>query len=224
MTSLLALKLFLAPIFVGLVSVIQRRWGDQVGGRLIGLPLTTGPFIFIIYIQEGRSFAAHAAHGVLVGQVALIIFAWSYATAATRTNWMSALATGTLACLASGTVLTAREIPLIPLLLILSITWACAKKYWPAYDRQPHSNEPPSWELPIRLVATVFIILILSGFASILGAGVAGALSTYPVIASVLGAFNQRRFGPTATVATLHGMIQTLPITTLIMSALTVFL
>ena len=224
MTSLLALKLFLAPIFVGLVSVIQKRWGDRVGGRLIGFPLTTGPFVLIIYIQEGGSFAARAAHGVLVGQVALIIFAWTYATAAMRTDWAKALATGTLACIASGVVLTAREIPLIPLLFILFITWICAKEYWPAYDSKPHSNEPPSWELPIRLVTTVLIILTLTGFANVLGARVAGVLSTYPVIVSVLGAFNQRRFGPNATVATLHGMLQTLPITTLIMSALTIFL
>jgi len=42
---------------------------------------------------------------------------------------------------------------------------------------------------------------------------VAGALSTYPVIASVLGAFNQRRFGAAATVSTLRGLMQTLPIT-----------
>ncbi len=224
MNSLLLLKLFLAPLFVGLVSVIQKRWGDRIGGRLIGLPLTTGPFIFIIYFQEGGSFAARAAHGVLVGQVALIIFAWVYAFAALRTTWASALAFGTLACIASGSLLTLRQIPLMPLLMVLGLIWFFAKKYWPHYDDQPHSNEPPSWELPVRLIVTVLIILSLTGFANFLGPRAAGVLSTYPVITSVLGAFNQRRFGPNATVATLHGMLQTLPITTAIMSVLTVLL
>ena len=224
MISLLALKLFLAPLFVGLVSVIQKRWGDQIGGRLIGLPLTTGPFIFIIYFQEGRSFAAHAAHGVLVGQVALIIFSWAYARAALQTHWAISLAIGTFVCIATGALLTAWEISLIPLLILLGATWFGANHFWPTYDNQMRSHESPTWELPVRLLVTVLIILSLTGFANILGPRAAGALSTYPVITSVLGAFNQRRFGPNATVATLHGMLQTLPITTLIMSVLTIAL
>ncbi len=223
MISLLALKLFLAPLFVGLVSVIQKRWGDQIGGRLIGLPLTTGPFIFIIYFQEGRSFAAHAAHGVLVGQVALIIFCWSYASAALRWGWVLSLTMGTSACIASGLLLNIRQIELVPLLILLSFTWFCANHFWPTYENLPHSDTPPKWELPIRLIATVLLILALTGFANVLGAGAAGALSTYPVIISVLGAFNHRRFGPNATVATLQGILQTLPIASVIMIAVTIF-
>jgi hypothetical protein len=76
------------------------------------LPLTTGPFIFIIYIQEGASFAARTAHGVLVGQVALIVFSWVYAISALKISWSRALATGTIACLATGAVLTSFEISL----------------------------------------------------------------------------------------------------------------
>lgn len=224
MTSLLLLKLILAPFFVALVSFIQRRWGDGLGGRLIGLPLTTGPFIFIIYVQEGNSFAAHAAHGVLVGQVALIIFAWSYSTAALKYQWRRALALGTLACVTSGAILTSFYIPLYLLLLILLITWSAATKFWPEYLNPPREKSAPRWELPARLIVTVVLILSLTGFASLLGPRVAGALSTYPVITSVLGAFNQRRFGPGATVATLQGMVQVLPLTIFIMAFLTISL
>lgn len=110
MSLLLLLKLFLAPFFVALLGYIQRRWGDGIGGRLIGLPITTGPFIFIIYIQEGAPFAARAAHGVLVGQVALMVFSWVYAMAALRMSWGRALATGSAAYLLAGMVLTSFEI------------------------------------------------------------------------------------------------------------------
>ena len=224
MSSLLLLKLFLAPFFVALLSYIQRRWGDGIGGRLIGLPLTTGPFIFIIYIQEGSSFAARAAHGVLVGQVALIAFCWVYAVAALKMSWAPALAAGTAACLATGAVLTSFEIHLYVLLPLLIGTWLLATKFWPAYITEPRRSETPRWELPIRLLVTVLLILTLTGTASILGPRVAGALSTYPVIISVLGAFSQRRHGPNSTVATLHGLMQSLPITITIMSVLTVLL
>lgn len=224
MSSLLLLKLFLAPFFVALLSYIQRRWGDGIGGRLIGLPLTTGPFIFIIYIQEGASFAVRAAHGVLVGQVALIVFSWVYAISALKMTWGRSLATGTLACLVTGAVLTSFEIHLYVLLPLLIATWLLASKFWPAYVTEPRTSEVPRWELPARLLVTVVLIVTLTGAASILGPQIAGALSTYPVIISVLGAFSQRRHGPDSTVATLHGLMQSLPITIAIMTVLTVVL
>ena len=224
MSSLFLLKLFLAPILVGLVSYIQRRWGDGIGGRLIGLPLTTGPFIFIIYIQEGAPFAARAAHGVLVGQVALIVFTWVYAVSAMKMSWGRALATGTIACLATGAVLTSFEISLYVLLPLLIAAWLLTTKFWPAYVIGPRTSEIPRWELPARLLVTVVLIVTLTGTASILGPRVAGALSTYPVIISVLGAFSQRRHGPHSTVAMLHGLMASLPITIAIMTTLTVAL
>lgn len=224
MSSLLLLKLFLAPFFVALVSYIQPRWGDGIGGRLIGLPLTTGPFIFIIYIQDGGSFAARAAHGVLVGQVALIVFSWVYAISAMKMPWAPALATGTFACLVAGAVLTSFEIHLYILLPALIAEWLLAWKFWPSYISEPRTAEVPQWELPARLLVTVVLIVTLTGTASILGPQVAGALSTYPVIISVLGTFSQRRHGPNSTVATLHGLMQSLPITIAIMTTLTVAL
>jgi hypothetical protein len=224
MSSLVLLKLFLAPVFVVIMGFIQRRWGDGAGGRLIGLPVTTGPFVLIIYIQEGSSFASKAAHGVLVGQVALIIFCWTYATSVTKTTWVRALVLGTLACLVAGALLTSIEIPLFVLLPLLTGMLIAVAKYWPEYSNSPRESQPPAWELPIRVLATVLLILTLTSFATVLGPRVAGALSTYPVIISVLGAFSHRRYGPNATVAMLHGLIQTLPIAIVIMSVLTIAL
>lgn len=224
MSSLLLLKLFLAPILVALVSHIQRRWGDKIGGRLIGLPITTGPFIFIIYLQEGSSFASRAAHGVLVGQVALIIFCWVYAVAALKMSWARALTTATVSCLLSGAVVTSFEIRLYILLPLLVATWLIATRFWPTHKAEPKKSKPPAWELPARLLVTVVLILTLTGAASVLGPRIAGALSTYPVIISVLGAFTQRRYGSHSTVATLDGLMQSLPITIAIMTMLTVVL
>ena len=224
MNSLLLLKLFLAPSVVALVNFTQKRWGHGIGGRLIGLPITTGPFIFIIYIQEGGSFASRAAHGILVGQVALIVFAWVYANSALRMSWVSALAVGTFACLLTGALITSFEIRLPILLPLLAGLWSLAFKFWPKFSMPASDSRAPRWELPARLVVTVALILTLTGFASVLGPRVAGALSTYPVIISVLGAFNQRRLGPNSTVASLRGLLQILPLTMVIMTTLTVLL
>jgi len=223
-SSLLLLKLFLAPCFVVFVSIIQGRWGDGVGGRLIGLPVTTAPFILIIYIQEGRSFAARAAHGVIVGQIALIAFCWVYAMTVSRMSWAPSLAMGTVTGLITGAVVTSFEIPLVALLLTVTGIWATAMKFWPTYSTSLRLSNPPGWELPARVLITIILILILTGFANVLGPRVAGALSTYPVIISVLGAFSHRRYGANATNATLHGLMKSLPIATFIMSVLTITL
>ncbi|MFZ2228032.1 MAG: hypothetical protein WA090_02120 [Candidatus Nanopelagicaceae bacterium] len=220
MNSLLLLKLLLAPLFVAVISYIQQRWGDGIGGRLIGLPLTTGPFILIIFIQEGGPFAALAAHGVLVGQVALIVFCWVYAISSLKTSWAPALGLGSISCLLVGGILTSFEIPLLVLLPLLAGSWFLVLKFWPSYSNPPRTAATPRWELPARLLVTVAIILLLTGFANVLGPRIAGALSTYPVIISVLGAFSQKRFGPTATVETLHGLTQVLPVSIVIMATL----
>ena len=224
MNTLLALKLFLAPFFVALATYIQRHWGDGIGGRLIGLPITTGPFLFIIYLQEGRTFTARATHGVLLGQIALMVFLWVYAKAALKFSWLPALALATLSNIITGTLLTSFEMPLLFLLPLLALIWLVSVKFWPSYSNPPRTHEAPHWELPARLLVTVALILILTGSASVLGPRLAGALSTYPVIISVLGAFSQRRFGPGALVETVHGLMQVLPLSIGIMAVLAVAL
>lgn len=110
------------------------------------------------------------------------------------------------------------------LLPLLAGSWFLAIRFWPSYSNPPRTSQAPRWELPVRLLVTVALILILTGFASFLGPRVAGALSTYPVIISVLGAFSQKRFGPSATVATLHGLMQFLPLSMVFMTSLAILL
>lgn len=212
-TSLFFLKVTIAPVIVLSVSYLQRRFGDRFGGWLIGLPITTGPFILIIAIQEGVAFAGGTTHGVLLGQIALIAFCWSYSFAALRSSWFPAVLVGTLVCLSTGYVVTTVKVPVIYSDLFLIGIWLVAMRWWPRTDLPNQKIATPKWELPVRILVTLTILISLSALAPHVGAKVAGALSTYPVIASVLGAFNQRRFGPGATVATLRGLMQTLPIT-----------
>ena len=199
---------------------LQRNYGHGIGGRLIGLPITTGPFILIVSIQEGRIFGARVAHGVLLGQIALTIFCWIYALASTRFSWWVSLGIGTASCLATGYLTTQFILPTFAVILLLSFVWFCAIKGWPDEITISSNTTPPRWELPIRIFVTITVLVGLANLAPHLGANVSGALSTYPVIASVISAFNHRRHGPAATVATLRGLMETLPITVLFISIL----
>ena len=43
---MILLKLIIAPVLIGLVSLAERKWGASVSGLLVGLPLTSGPILF----------------------------------------------------------------------------------------------------------------------------------------------------------------------------------
>jgi len=206
------------------VSYLQRKYGDRFGGWLIGLPITTGPFILIICIQEGVAFGGRTTHGILLGQIALIAYCWAYAFAALRMNWYSAIFIGTTVCLVVGYLVTQIKISVAVSMIVLIALWWVAMKWWPDSNLTETKINPPKWELPIRILVTLTLLVSLSALAPHLGAKLAGALSTYPVITSVLGTFNQKRFGPAATIATLRGLMQTLPITVVIIFFLSLVL
>ena len=223
-TTLFYLKVIIAPVMILSVTYLQNRFGDRFGGWFIGLPITTGPFILIISIQEGIAFGGRTSHGVLLGQIALIAFCWAYAYAALRTKWFSAILIGSLVCLIVGFFVTQFKFSDWVSMLILIVLWLIAMKWWPHSNLPERKIIPPHWELPIRILATFILLVSLSALAPHVGAKLAGALSTYPVIASILGTFNQKRFGPAATIATLRGLMQTLPITIAIIFVLSLVL
>jgi hypothetical protein len=224
MTILLGLKLFLAPFFVWIISILQSRYNARLGGFFLGLPLTTGPFLLIIGIQEGRSFAKTAAHGVLVGQLSLIVFCFVYAIAAKNLNWIRSILIATIAVWLSGYFFNLVNFSNLGIAMTLFFFWAISLGLFPMYEKPTEKVVAPKWELPVRLITAVLLILLLTATANILGSRVSGALSTYPTIITVLGSFSHRRNGPKYLIATLHALIQALPITSLIMIGLTLIL
>ena len=224
MSLLLGLKLFLAPFFVWIISVLQGRYNARLGGLFLGLPLTTGPFLLIIGLQEGRAFAKTAAHGVLVGQLSLIVFCFVYALAAKSLNWKRSIFIATIAVWSSGYFFNLINFSNLGVAMTLFFVWAISLGLFPKYEKPTEKVVAPKWELPVRLITTVVLILLLTATANILGSRVSGALSTYPTIITVLGAFSHRRNGPKYLIATLHALIQALPISSLIMIGLTLIL
>jgi hypothetical protein len=66
-TAILALKLVLTPLLVGLASLAGRRWGPEIGGWLLGAPFTSVPVAFFLALSPGQRFAATAALGIMAG-------------------------------------------------------------------------------------------------------------------------------------------------------------
>lgn len=86
---ILAFKLLITPVLIGLVTLAGRRWGAAVSGLLIGLPLTSGPISFILAYQFGAEFASQAAIGGLLGQISICIFCLTYSRVSQFWNWQA---------------------------------------------------------------------------------------------------------------------------------------
>src|SRR5207248_6545610 len=75
-------------------TLAGRRWGDRLSGWLVGLPLTSGPVVFFLAIDQGNGFATRAALAVLLGTISQAAFAVAYARAAVRGGWAVATIAG----------------------------------------------------------------------------------------------------------------------------------
>ncbi|MFD4509254.1 hypothetical protein, partial [Streptomyces sp. NPDC058457] len=62
------LRTALAPCLVLLVSVVARRSGPRLGGLLLGLPMTSVPFVMLLWLDAGSEAAPRAARGLLAAQ------------------------------------------------------------------------------------------------------------------------------------------------------------
>jgi hypothetical protein len=91
---MLLFKVLLTPVLIGLVSLAGRRWGPAVSGWLIGLPLTSGPVSLFLALEQGKSFAATAAVGTLLGQISTALFCLAYSWLSFRLNWLWSMLIG----------------------------------------------------------------------------------------------------------------------------------
>ena len=221
---LLALKIFLSPLLMLIVTRLQARSSAGAGGRFMGWPLVTGPIIFIIFLQEGAAFAAKTAHGALLGQISLIAFAWSYALVALRAPWYLSIATATVTFIGSVYLVSLIHIPLWLTFILLVVVLFLVNKFWPTYQPITTPLSSPRWELYLRIGLVIALVFALSEFSQTLGPSLTGGFSTYPVIATIMGTFNHKRFGANAAISLHHGLMQRLYITSIILGAIALFL
>lgn len=206
------------------VTWLQARTSANAGGRFMGWPLVTGPIIFIIFLQEGADFAAKTAHGALLGQLSLIAFAWSYALVALRAPWYLAIASATVVFIGSAYLVSLIEIPLWLTFALLGTALYLVNRFWPKYQPIMTPLSSPRWELWLRIALVIALVFTLSEFSRTLGPGLTGGFSTYPVIATIMGTFNHKRFGANAAIGLHHGLMQRLYLTSIILGSVAVFL
>lgn len=188
------LKIALAPILIGLVSLAERKWGNRVSGLLVGMPLTSGPVLLILALEHGPAFASRAAVGTLLGQIALAAFTLTYARVARPLRWIAALAVGVVVYLLVAAALL--EVPMkdavvfVLVCVVLSVALVLFPRTSAAAGRPAGILNR---ELFARMAVAAGIVVLLTTAAKVLGAEVAGLLAPFPVYTGILAVFNHVR-------------------------------
>jgi hypothetical protein len=194
--GLLAVKLLLAPSFVVAASLAARRYGPRVGGLIAGLPVVAGPILLAYALAHGRAFAAGAAVGTLLGLVSLIAFVVVYARLAGRAPWGVSMLAGWLAFALATALFSAVAVPAGAALGIAAAGLLVGLAATPRARPQERGSVPaPPWDLPLRALCALVLVLTLTAVAGWLGSRLSGLLAPFPIIATVLAIFTHAQHG-----------------------------
>jgi len=205
----LLLKIFITPTIIGTASLAGRRWGHSISGWLIALPLTTGPVTFFLALTHGTSFAATSAAGTLAGGFSQAAFVLCYARLASRWKWLPTLAASILSFAVCTFILQRLTFPLIPLCLLVFLSFALAIRLLP-HTTTPvvaTDNLPARWDIPMRMVIATVFVLLITGLAPAFGPRLTGLISPFPIFTATLAAFAHHQYGLDATINVLRGLL-----------------
>lgn len=207
MDSLLAFKLILSPILVATASWLSRRLGNQVGGWIVALPLTSGPISVFFALQHSPEFAAQAALGTLAGSAATCAFCLGYGLSAPRFQWPISLTLGLSAFFATTLILKWLSLGLWSGLVVVFVANVLALRIMPHPPLAVQPFKPGRWDIPLRMVLATALVLTITGLSNNLGPDWSGLLSPIPLFISLLTAFAHHSQGSNEALRTLRGTL-----------------
>lgn len=203
---MLALKLFLVPFFLAIVSYASRRWGPGVGGWLAGMPLVTGPILFILALENDAVFTAHAAAASLSAVVSAIVFGAVYSHLCLRHGWPVAAAGAIGAWLAASAGLAELPGAVLPALGLAVVSLLVAPRLFPVPPAFGAMRAERRYDLPLRMVVAVALVLFTTGIADKVGSGWTGLIAMFPLLSTILAVFSHAGQGPGFAVTMLRAL------------------
>lgn len=206
--DLVAFKLTATPLLIAAATLAARRWGQAVGGWLVGLPLTSGPVILFLALDQGPAFAADATTGSLQGVLAQASFSVAFARFIVVLTWPVTFLLASAAYVAAALLIHSVVLSMPVLLLLSFVSLTLALVSIPAGDAtRPRAIAPPRWDLPARMIVATGLVLGITQAAPALGPVLSGLVTTFPVIATTLAVFASRAHGPDQAVRALRGLV-----------------
>ncbi len=206
-SNYLVFKLVFTPVLVAAATLAARRWGDSIGGWLIGLPLTSGPVSVFFALEQGRDFAAHAAEGAILGVIASAAFCTAFFLGARGQRWWLSSLAALGGYIPTILFISRLDVSLgwAELLAVLTLIAALVLMAHPG----PVAAETalPFWDLPLRMLTATLILVAITTLAASLGPLWSGLLSPFPVFTFVLAIFTQSHSGASSAQRVVKGVV-----------------
>jgi len=196
MTALLLAKLLVAPAFVVAVTLVGRRLGPSAAGMLAAFPVVGGPILGLIVAEQGVVFGARAALAGAVGAATTMLFTLVYTRLASHAGPALTLATSYAFFGLLTALLRFAPITLATAIVVPYATWALVLRAFPVPSTEVGLLAPSRWDLPARALATMALVLAITGVARALGPELAGLITPAPIATAVLAVFTHRQAGP----------------------------
>lgn len=207
MTVIILLKLTLTPLLLVGTTLAARRWGSLVGGWIVGLPLTSGPVSVFLAVEQGREFAAAAAHSTFNGLFTSLVFCLVYERCARRFTWPVAVFVSLSAFFSFVAFFSVFSPPLWASVALVAGEISLGLLLVPAVSGKAIVTAAPSWDLPFRVVAATGIVVVVTTVSRGLGPQLSGLLSTFPIFLCVMSVFSHSLNGPIAVHNFTRGVI-----------------
>lgn len=204
--DLIFFKLTVTPLLLLAASIAIRRWGEVLGGFLVGLPLTSGPISVFLALEHGPAFAIQATSGSLIATAAQAGFCFSYCRFAIC-GWPVALAAACATFCLTACLLQWSGLPHLALFLLALLAVMSALYLTPKTAVKGRRLPAPWWDLPARMLLIASLVVGVTSIAPYVGAGVSGVLASFPFMAAILGVFSHRMAGHAAGQQVLRGML-----------------
>lgn len=193
--NIFLLKLLVTPSLMYLVSRISRRWGGLLGGLVAGLPLTSGPIVVFIGVEQGNAFAAQTASGALSGLAAVLFTYFVYLCASRRLKLVPACLVSLLFFIACSWSFLQIGSPALAVAAGLVAVAVVVRFPLPPHAPARRVVQPSRWDIPVRMITATSMLLLVTASAHVLGPHLAGILSPIPVIGWPLTIFSQIQRG-----------------------------
>jgi hypothetical protein len=186
--------------------------------------LTTGPFLLTVCLTESRATAARAAAGVTSGQMAVVVFCCAYGCLARRMRPLQATAASLSLALAAVVALSTVAGPWSAATAVWLVI-AASLVFWPwpaerseqaeaarsdAGEAEPEGGEAgPAGPAPVlqRAAISTAVVATMSTLVPVLGAQLAGVITSAPILLSIILPSTHRRNGAAGAAALARGTI-----------------
>lgn len=204
---LLLLKLILVPCLIAGVTLAARRWGLRVGGLFTALPTVAGPTLCFYAVEQGQQFASGAARATLFGLVAVGAFSVIYAHCAVRWRWPVSLFAGWMAFGMVSLAIYRVHVGLALTLGVTVLSLLISRQLLPSPPSTPNPVTPPRWDVPLRMLSAVALVVALTSVADRLGPNLAGVLTPFPIATAIVAGFTHAQHGAGAVARFFRGFL-----------------